>query len=498
MVTSAPNHHAHPILQLQRTNDARSVQWMLQTEYEEFNADLTDTASPRSGHDFSRVAIRPTGEGAIQAKLAINKPGDEYEQEADYVAEQVMRMPEPHPQRACVCGGECPKCRAQRAMTMPASATLNVQHLTVKRAQARPELLETSVLNAQAISATTPEASVQPELTIGNQAESPSSIQRQTESLAEQGDCSGWESDCESFCIRAAKQYWLDVDGVQPPAVKHVDCSTPLFGPDGEPRLGPCIVSFEGGLRVSVGRPLDKSAKNLEIWRTRRTGSTSGYVGPSCKYEYHCATKDNSLILTQVSCHEYQPQLPKQEQEESKISSPVQRQSANSSSFSQVPPIVAEVLNSPGQPLDSATSTFMESRFGHDFSQVRVHTDSYAARSAKAIDARAYTVGRNIVFGAGQFLPGTQMGRQLLAHELTHVVQQRRSPVPVVRGLGVAGDFHERQAGAVGDALMRGGDIAGLLGSGSGPACPSLQRDTPQVGAPSPGDAGFEPATSAV
>jgi len=151
----------------------------------------------------------------------------------------------------------------------------------------------------------------------------------------------------------------------------------------------------------------------------------------------------------------------------------------------QAPPIVAEVLNSPGQPLDSATSTFMESRFGHDFSQVRVHTDSYAARSARAIDARAYTVGRNIVFGAGQFLPGTQMGRQLLAHELTHVVQQRRSPIPVARGLSVAGDFHERQAGAVADALMRGGNIAGLLDSGSGPACPSLQRDTPQGRLPS-------------
>ena len=459
------------------------MQW-LQTESEEIKAELTDTASPRSGHDFSRVAIRPTEAGAIQTKLAINKPGDEYEQEADYVAEHVMRMPEPQPQRACACGGKCSECRAQQAMTIPASTTLKVLHRTVERAQARPELLETPVLDAQAIPAIAPEVSVQPELTIGKQAKLPSLIQRQTESLADQGDCSGWERDCESFCIRAAKQYWLDVDGVQPPAVKRVDCSTPLFGPNGEPRLGPCIVSFEGGLRVSVGRPLDKSAKTLEIWRTR-TGSTRGYAGPSCEYEYHCATKGNSLIVTQVSCQEYQPQLPKQEQEESKILSPVQRQPADRSSLQHVPPIVDEVLNSPGQPLDSATSAFMESRFGHDFSQVRVHTDSYAARSAKAIDARAYTVGRNIVFGAGQFQPATQRGRKLLAHELTHVVQQRRLPVPVARHLGVVGNFHERQPSAVGDALMRGGDIAGLLGSGSGPA-PSLQRDTPQAGAPSP------------
>jgi hypothetical protein len=154
------------------------------------------------------------------------------------------------------------------------------------------------------------------------------------------------------------------------------------------------------------------------------------------------------------------------------------------------PPIVHEVLRSSGQPLNLATRAFMEPRFGHDFSQVRVHTDSKAAESALDLNANAYTAERNIVFGAGQFLPGTQAGRQLLAHELTHVVQQRRSPVPAARGLGVAGDFHERQA--VADALTRGGDIAGLLDFGSGPACPSLQRDTPQGASPSPA----QPATA--
>ena len=151
-----------------------------------------------------------------------------------------------------------------------------------------------------------------------------------------------------------------------------------------------------------------------------------------------------------------------------------------------VPPLVHEVVRSAGQPLDPATRAFMEPRFGHDFSQVRVHTDAKAAESARDLNANAYTVGRNIVFGAGQFLPGTQVGRQLLSHELTHVVQQGRSPVPVARSLGVAGDVHERQAGAVADASMRGGDIAGFLDSGSGPTCPSLQRDTPPGTSPSP------------
>ncbi len=91
---------------------------------------------------------------------------------------------------------------------------------------------------------------------------------------------------------------------------------------------------------------------------------------------------------------------------------------------SHVPPLVHAVLRSPGQALDPATRGFMEPRFGQDFAAVRVHTGATAARSAEAVDAQAYTVGHNIVFGADRFAPGTQAGRQLLAHELAHVVQQ--------------------------------------------------------------------------
>jgi hypothetical protein len=91
----------------------------------------------------------------------------------------------------------------------------------------------------------------------------------------------------------------------------------------------------------------------------------------------------------------------------------------------EVPPIVHEVLHSPGQPLEPATRAFMESRFGHDFGQVRVHTEARAGESAKAVNARAYTLGQDIAFGVGQYAPGTRERERLLAHELTHVVQQR-------------------------------------------------------------------------
>lgn len=77
-----------------------------------------------------------------------------------------------------------------------------------------------------------------------------------------------------------------------------------------------------------------------------------------------------------------------------------------------------------GRPLPPATGAFFESRFGRDFGQVRVHTDDRAAESARAMNARAYTVGSDVVFGAKQYAPDTASGRLLLAHELTHVVQQ--------------------------------------------------------------------------
>ena len=88
-------------------------------------------------------------------------------------------------------------------------------------------------------------------------------------------------------------------------------------------------------------------------------------------------------------------------------------------------PLFQSVLSSPGQPLDTATCSFMEPRFGQNFSGVRVHTDRKAAESARALNARAYTVGQDVVFDTGEYAPVTHTGKDLLAHELVHVVQQK-------------------------------------------------------------------------
>lgn len=106
----------------------------------------------------------------------------------------------------------------------------------------------------------------------------------------------------------------------------------------------------------------------------------------------------------------------------------IQRLSNNTSSKGEaIPSSVHSILASSGNPMQSGLRQNMEQRFGHDFSQVRIHTDSAAAKSARDVNAHAYTVGNDVVFGTGQFSPNTHGGQSLLAHELVHTVQQSSS-----------------------------------------------------------------------
>jgi hypothetical protein len=256
------------ILHLQRTAEGRAVQRLSRLGTEEAEADSAGPASPRFGHDFSRIPIHPPAAGTLQAKLAANEPGDSCERDADRIAEQVMRTPEP---RLDPPGGGRPTGHAEQ------------------------------------------------------------------------------------------------------PATVH------------------------GRLQTKRVEPSD-------------TGTTAA------------------------------------------------------------PPAVHEALRSPGQPLDPATRAFMEPRFGHDFSRVRVHTGAAAEESARDLSAHAYTVGHDVVFGAGRFAPEARAGRRLIAHELTHVVQQ--SGVAGSRagdgdggrglpGLGPAAQLRVQRAPSDGEPPGAGGPIFG-------------------------------------
>jgi len=118
-----------------------------------------------------------------------------------------------------------------------------------------------------------------------------------------------------------------------------------------------------------------------------------------------------------------------------------------------MPSIVHEALTSPGQPLDAGTRAHMEPRFGHDFSRVRIHADTNAAESARSINALAYTVDNDVVFNRGRYAPGTLEGRQLLGHELAHVVQQtygkppqsmRNAPLAASNTMGAASQLQRQ------------------------------------------------------
>jgi hypothetical protein len=107
--------------------------------------------------------------------------------------------------------------------------------------------------------------------------------------------------------------------------------------------------------------------------------------------------------------------------------------------------------NSPGEPLDEKTRELMEARLGHEFSDVRTHTDGAAAASAHALNATAYTTGSDVYFAAGQYAPGTEIGQRLLAHELTHVVQQAAG---LARASAASQDGAPPATGTIGDAAM--------------------------------------------
>ncbi len=121
----------------------------------------------------------------------------------------------------------------------------------------------------------------------------------------------------------------------------------------------------------------------------------------------------------------------------------LQRRAAGRSEQDEAPPVVHEVLAAPGEPLDAGARAFMEPRFGHDLSRVRVHTDAKAAESARAVNAVAFTVGDDLVFASGEYNPQSSAGRRLLAHELAHVIQQR--------GMQSAGVQHRLRVGSEAD-----------------------------------------------
>jgi hypothetical protein len=312
----------------------------------------------------------------VQTKLRISEPGDAYEQEADRVADRVMRMTESdftpaHLQSSAL---------VQRRVAVEDFA--NAKGSMIQRTEASDEMP-------------------------ASEGAAPKDGANQEEGSR----CPSWRQDPQSISKRAAEFYVRN--HMTPPSqakVERINCEPPR-----DNRNYGCYVHLSDGLVIRV------IVRATDIVVGTGPGPFTTLTPPPgtplCFYDYACP--DGDLVLTVKECKSAKPAAP---------SGPTlvgQRRAAPGASGSMdATSMVNIVLARPGQPLDATTRGFFAARFGHDFANVRIHADSEAAESALSVNALAYTVGPDVVFGAGQYAPDTPDGQQLLAHELTHVIQQ--------------------------------------------------------------------------
>ena len=190
------------------------------------------------------------------------------------------------------------------------------------------------------------------------------------------------------------------------------------------PMPRPHAVRLQTKLRIgSTTDPLESDADRVadQVMRMGVTNIPSTGPNQIRRKCAQCQREDDAVPSTP-------PQLQRKcaacEEEEAHLQKKPDHASESPSLRTEAPPLVHQVLRSPGQPLAKDDLAFFTSRFGFDFSRVRIHNDRTAAESAHSVNALAYTAGSDIAFADGQYQPGTESGRRLIAHELTHVVQQ--------------------------------------------------------------------------
>jgi uncharacterized protein DUF4157 len=193
------------------------------------------------------------------------------------------------------------------------------------------------------------------------------------------------------------------------------------------------------------------------------------HVQCMCPHREEKLHRQTQAPQIQRMCPECENELHRQPRAEEDEAQALQAKEVPDRTPEVTPDVQAQVntIRGGGQPLPESVRAFFEPRFGYDFSQMRIHTDALAAESARAVSARAYTVGQDVVFGIGQYAPNSVEGRRLLAHELTHVVQQRSvSNYSGDLSVSEPGDRAEREADVVTEAEGKGqNDQLGITSS---------------------------------
>jgi hypothetical protein len=429
---------------------------------------------PRFGHDFSRIPAHTGGPTQIQAKLTINKPGDKYEQEADRVAEQVISMPMAV-QRQPVPGG---KEEDERLQLKP----LAVQITPMVQREAIDEEDENKKdaadhKNSKALSLSPRGKTVEEEEKPANDSVPSDRPYARVYGPVEAGKVPRprWSPSREWVKAEreAAKWWrlwreWKEYEENRPRSnlgiiEDRVQKAGKAIKESGIKHLVPTVRMLLEAIEEKARYEKEKAAHennplqgDLNKQDKRRKKGEKPQL-PKKDEEPQLPKKGEKPQLPkkdeepQLPKKGEKPQLPKKDEEPEKLRrQPLNQEKllATKGADAEVPTVtssveaaVQSVRQNGGQPLDAATRAIMESRFGHDFSHVRVHTGPQAAAAAQAVSARAFTIGSDVVSGQGQHAPGTVEGQRLLAHELTHVVQQsatstqvstklQRTPVP--------------------------------------------------------------------
>ncbi len=463
------------------------------------DAKREDRAEPNFSHDFSRIPSQVTSV-QFQTKLAINQPGDEYEQEADRIAEEVVnesvsgictsKAPGTTVMRQAAgkSGGEKEEEKYKDAAKKTGEAFLETdlgKKLT-EQAKKKGEEFITSIpgmviTGAAAAGAVGYLAATNKELPIGL-------------------------PEIPLDKLHPGLKMKITYEGpVLSPTKAMIMFSGTFGGPKEEKKPGMTKTEIEkaktakmaaemAAFQEMLKTPEQKKAEEealtkftAEKFGPKLPGTKAGALAvpsltltpPTLEYKkksYKLLEEELKLDVPGIEIKPEEETEKKKKDEEKPLQRKAQSETKDCEAFVDVPPIVHEVLRSPGQPLDENTREFMESRFGHDFSQVRVHTDAKAAKSARAVNALAYTVGRDVAFGAGQYAPTLADRRRLIAHELTHIVQQSGSAAPMGKlEIGLHDSTFEREADLVGAAVSAGDTVT--VSSALPSVAAQIQRD---------------------
>ncbi len=367
---------------------------LIKTEPSKINAAPKKEAAPF----FAFGQNHAVATSFFQPKLTINQPNDPYEQEADAMAEKVMRMTGPTIQKKCA------DCENEEEKKVQLKPTGIVQ---------KEDGAEAEVPSAEVPSPLSPSsAAPSPAVTSPNfQLPLPSSLRLSTEpDFLAMRQPFFQRNIPHLFDADSALQVWqYNFDffrrfGIAPNLAASASNFTAPFSIDSQ---------------LKTGNPTWWEITDRDLGTTTYNASLpildfNADFSPTAPSWFKTLFSGGSPSV-QRKCDDCE------DEEEKKVQ---MKESIGNAQATEGFENYVTGLDGSGQQLPADVRSFYEPRFGYDFSNVRIHTDTVAAKSAQSINALAYTTGSNIVFGAGQYAPGNDSGKRLLGHELTHVVQQ--------------------------------------------------------------------------